>query len=315
MEPLDGIEHLPAQPQAHKHGEAHAHQGAAHRHRGEQAPGIPVQCLGPLEDGVQPHLLLKGRPIGVLLPLLAQLLPRQQLLPQLDSQAAGQGGLAGVDGPPVPVEEQQVALSAVGPLQQSLEVRPGQGDDQIACVLPRLTGDPGRPPKQGRAVPLPAVHLCEGQPDALPGGVENAPLGGHHRLHRAAAGGVHPDPVPVIQVELGAETAALGGAVQLAIDGSAVPLSPGECRGHIGACLKGQGCLLKAPVQAVQGAYHVVQLLPGLLLQLAVQPQAEDLEQHGRAQQQRQQGGQQEPREQPSVEGMAFFHGSSPPPR
>lgn len=155
-------------------------------------PGIPVQCLGPLEDGVQPHLLLKGRPIGVLLPLLAQLLPRQQLLPQLDSQAAGQGGLAGVDGPPVPVEEQQVALSAVGPLQQSLEVRPGQGDDQIARVLPRLTGDPGRPPKQGRAVPLPAVHLCEGQPDALPGGVENAPLGGHHRLHR-------PLPVEYIQ--------------------------------------------------------------------------------------------------------------------
>ena len=41
VEPLDGIEHLPAQPQAHQHGEAHAHQGAAHRHRGQQAAGYP----------------------------------------------------------------------------------------------------------------------------------------------------------------------------------------------------------------------------------------------------------------------------------
>ena len=163
VEPLDGIEHLPAQPQAHKHGEAHAHQGAAHRHRGEQAPGIPVQCLGPLEDGVQPHLLLKGRPIGVLLPLLAQLLPASSC-PQLDSQAAGQGGLAGVDGPPVPVEEQQVALSAVGPSSSRWKSARVRGDDQIARVLPASPAIRAAPRNRGALFPSPPSTCVKASP-------------------------------------------------------------------------------------------------------------------------------------------------------
>ena len=72
VQPLDGVEHLPAQTQSHENGNYHAHQGAAHGDGGQKTPGGLGQSLGALKNGIQAHLFLKGCPIGIVIPLGVQ---------------------------------------------------------------------------------------------------------------------------------------------------------------------------------------------------------------------------------------------------
>ena len=138
--------------------------------------------------------------------------PRQKLLPQPGGQRIGQGGLGGVYRPPVLVEQQQIVLASVGPVQQLVKVVPGHGDDQITRIPAIRCGEVGGPLEKGGAVPLAAaLHLGKDQPVTLPGGVEHPPVDGHLLIDGEALSGVAPNSLPVIEVKLGAGTAALGG--------------------------------------------------------------------------------------------------------
>ena len=316
VQPLNGAEHLPAQAQAHKNGEGHAHQGAAAGDGGQQPPGVRRQGLGTLEHHIEPQLLLKGYPVGKAVPRLAQGGAGEQMLPQEGSQVVGQGGPGGIHRPPIGVEKEQIALAAVLALQKAAEVPAGHGDDQIARGLAIVIGDLSGALKEYRCVSLPAVHLGEGQPPSLPGGVEHPPVGGEGGLQRRAAGGVEAGALTVAQVKAGGGAAALGGAVQLAVYHAAGLLPAGQGGSHIGTGLQGQGSLAEARIQAVQAGRDTVQLPTALLVRLAVQPQAEHLQQHGRAQQHRHQRGHQKAHKESGAEGVRqLLHGSSPPPK
>ena len=135
VEPLDGQEHLPAQPQAHQNGHHHAHQDTAGGDGGQKPPGALVHSLGMLQNRIESHFLLHCRPVGVLLALQTQRLAVQKLLAQLGRHGGGQGGLGGIDRPPVAVQQQKIVSASVLAVQQLVEVRPGHGDHEIACLL------------------------------------------------------------------------------------------------------------------------------------------------------------------------------------
>ena len=182
---------------------------------------------------------------------------------------------------PILIQQEQVVLAGVSAVQELVKVGAGHGNDQIARNLALDGVQLGGSPEERGAVSFAAVHLGKDQAVRLTGGIEDPPLGGQLGSDGLAVGGVAPDALLVVEVELGAGAAALGGAVKLTINHRAVRLALGQSGGHIGAGLQGQGSLAKTGIQAVQSVGHMAELGAGLFIGLGIHLDAENLQHHG----------------------------------
>ena len=214
-------------------------------------------------------------------------------------------------------EQDQVVLISIGPLHQLAQTALVQADHQIArrLTVPVLQT---YSPLEQRLIGL--GHILTGdefQLCLLPRLLKHPPVGGQLLLIGRIVGGIAPGSLVVVQIKAGIASALLGSAEQAAVhlgilgilllqhlDKNPVPL---DLAGRFGESLVGR----------VQNMGRSGKIACRLRLGRVGHPQAKDLQQHSRAQQQRYQRHRQKGHKQPPAEGMGHgsSHNSSSPPR
>ena len=245
----------------------------------------------------------------------AQLRPGQQAVPEHGGQGGGQGGLNTVHRPPVPAEEDQIVLHAVLSLQKVPEMGVVEAEYGVSRRLPGAVGEKDGGLEQGGGGVGGVLTGGEAQRRPGSGGGEDAPVRGQISLPGGLPGGVAPAACEVVEVEAGVVPGQIRGGEELPVDCGVLRPLAGQGQGEQGAFPQPIRRLLQGGKGRVHGETDRVQLLRHLLPGLPDQAQAENLQQHGRADEKRHQRGDQKGREQPAAKGERPSHTSSSPPR